>query len=92
MGHSVSADKRERQIVKRNSRNRGNMITLRKAMKKVSAEIETGKADPKATLSEAFKALDRAARKNAIPKKRADRKKSRLAKAIARAKAAAPKA
>jgi small subunit ribosomal protein S20 len=88
MGHSLSADKRERQNAKRNRRNRGNVITLRKAMKKINADILGGSADPKATLSEAFKALDRAARKNAIPKKRADRKKARLAKAMAKAKAA----
>ncbi len=94
MGHSVSANKRERQNLKRHRRNRGNVITLRKELKRVNAEISAGKADPKTTLSEAFRALDRAARKNAIPKKRADRKKSRLALAINRAKAAAsaPKA
>jgi small subunit ribosomal protein S20 len=93
MGHSLSADKRERQNLKRRHKNRGNQIALRKEMKRVTAEISTGKADPKKTLSEAFSALDRAARKNAIPKKRADRKKSRLALAIQRAKAApAPKA
>ena len=84
MGHSLSADKRERQNVKRHHRNRGNVIALRKAMKQADSAIKGGSADAK-TLSESFKALDRAARKNAIPKKRADRKKSRLALAVARA-------
>jgi small subunit ribosomal protein S20 len=88
MGHSLSADKRERQNLKRKHRNRGNMIKLRKEMKAVSAVIDSGKGDAK-TLSTGFKSLDRAARKNAIPKKRADRKKARLALAINRAKAAA---
>ncbi len=83
MGHSLSADKRERQNAKRQHRNRGNMIALRKTMKRVTAEISAGA--PPETLSTAFQALDRAARKNAIPKKRADRKKSRLAKAANRA-------
>jgi small subunit ribosomal protein S20 len=85
MGHSVSADKRERQNLKRAHRNRGNRNDLRRAMKKVEADVAGGK-DPKATLSAGFKALDRAARKNAIPKKRADRLKSRLALALNRAK------
>ena len=88
MGHSLSADKRERQNVKRNHRNRGNIITLRKEMKRIGSDIAGGKGDQK-TLNDAFKALDKAARKNAIPKKRADRKKSRLALAINRAKAQA---
>ncbi|HYG75028.1 MAG TPA: 30S ribosomal protein S20 [Planctomycetota bacterium] len=94
MGHSLSADKRERQNLKRRHRNRGNTIALKKELKRVTAEIATGKAaDPKAALSGAFKALDRAARKNTIPKKRADRKKSRLALAANRAAktAATPK-
>lgn len=87
MGHSLSADKRERQNLKRRHRNRGNLIALRKAMKTIAAEISAGKGDAK-TIATASKALDRAARKNAIPKKRADRKKSRLALAINRTKAA----
>jgi small subunit ribosomal protein S20 len=87
MGHSLSADKRERQNLKRRHRNRGNLIALRKAMKTITADIAGGKGDAK-TIAAASKALDRAARKNAIPKKRADRKKSRLALAINRAKAA----
>jgi small subunit ribosomal protein S20 len=88
MGHSLSADKRERQNLKRNRRNKGNKIVLRKEIKRIKSEIESGKADPKKTLSEGFSALDSAARKNAIPKKRADRLKSRMALAINRANAA----
>jgi len=88
MGHSVSADKRERQNLKNRSRNRDNRTTLRRELKKIDAAIETGGADQK-QLSAAFKALDLAARKNAIPKKRADRKKSRLALALNRAAAKA---
>ena len=88
MGHSLSADKRERQNLQRRHRNRGNMIALRKEMKGISAAISAGQADSKETLARAYKALDRAARKNAIPKKRANRKKARLALAIQRAQAA----
>lgn len=89
MGHSLSADKRERQNFKRRRRNRENLGTLRKEMKRINADVEKGPADPKKTLSEAFHTLDRAARKNTIPKKRADRKKARLALALNRARAAA---
>lgn len=85
MGHSLSADKRERQNITRRSRNRGNLIRLRKEMKRINLEVAAGAADPKKSLSAGFKALDLAARKNAIPKKRADRIKSRLALALNRA-------
>jgi small subunit ribosomal protein S20 len=91
MGHSVSADKRERQNLKRAHKNRGNRNDLRRAMKKVEADVAAG-TDPKATLAAGFKALDKAARKSAIPKKRADRLKSRLALALNRAKKAPAKA
>lgn len=87
MGHSNSADKRERQNAKRRLINRDNRSALRKELKRIGGSIEAGSADPKKTLSEAFKALDKAARKNAIPKKRADRKKSRIALALNKMKA-----
>jgi small subunit ribosomal protein S20 len=87
MGHSLSADKRERQNAKRRFRNRGNAIVLKKQLKAIGAKLGDGSADQK-TLAEGFKALDVAARKNAIPKKRASRKKARLALALNRAKAA----
>jgi small subunit ribosomal protein S20 len=88
MGHSLSASKRERQNVKRRKRNRANVGVLRQELKRVRAELETGPADGQQALSAAFKALDRAARKNAIPKKRADRKKARMALVLKRALAA----
>jgi ribosomal protein S20 len=91
MGHSLSADKRERQNLKRRHKNRGNMIVLRKTMKSVTAAISAGGADALGALAKGFQALDRATRKNAIPKKRADRKKARLALALARS-AKTPKA
>ncbi|MCY3022177.1 MAG: 30S ribosomal protein S20 [Planctomycetota bacterium] len=90
MGHSLSADKRERQNIKRRRLNRGNMIALRKAVKGVLAAASAGNADPKALLAKAYAALDRAARKHAIPKKRANRKKARIALALNRAQKSAP--
>ena len=88
MGHSLSASKRERQNLKNRQRNRTNLSTLRVEMKRVQAEIAGGTAEPVKSLAAAFKALDLAARKHAIPKKRADRKKSRMALALKRAQAA----
>lgn len=85
MGHSISADKRERQNIKRAARNRANRTVLRREIKRIGTVIAAGGADVKKTLSEGFSVFDTAARKNAIPKKRADRKKSRLALALNRA-------
>lgn len=92
MGHSLSADKRERQNVKRAHKNRVNRTALRKETKRIGAAIAAGSVDVPKTLAEGFKAYDLAARKNAIPKKRADRKKSRLALALNRAAKAPAKA
>jgi small subunit ribosomal protein S20 len=61
--------------------------SMRTAVKDVRASI--AKKDEKATkkeLSLAFKALDKAAKRGVIKKGTADRKKSRLAKAIAKMK------
>ena len=87
-----SARKRERQNLKLRRRNRGNMIALRKELKRVSAAIAGGGADAQASLAKGYSMLDRAARKHAIPKKRADRKKARLALALARAGKSVPTA
>ena len=57
MGHSLSADKRERQNLKRRARNRYNAVALKKSMKTFTAAVAEGKADKK-TLDSAFKALD----------------------------------
>jgi small subunit ribosomal protein S20 len=59
--------------------------TMKEAVKTVRASI--AKKDTKATKSElslAFKALDKAAKRGVIKKGTADRKKSRLAKALAK--------
>lgn len=58
-----------------------------KAMKEVVKEVRTlvaakDKKSAESLLSKAFKAIDKAAKGNTIKKNTADRKKSRLAKAI----------
>ena len=79
MGQSLSADKRERQNVARREFNKLNRRTLKKELKAFEEELKDQPAKAKESLGKIFSALDRAVRKNAIPKGRADRKKARLA-------------
>lgn len=59
--------------------------TMKEAVKAVRSEIVSKDFKPtKTTLSAAFKALDKAAKRGTIKKGTANRKKSRLAKAIAK--------
>lgn len=90
MGHSLSADKRERQNVVRAQRNKLNRSTLKKELKNFDKLLREKPAEAGKALSKVWSALDRAARKNAIPKARADRKKARLALAVQRVKSSAP--
>ncbi|MBI3829206.1 MAG: 30S ribosomal protein S20 [Planctomycetes bacterium] len=92
MGHSLSADKRERQNVVRALHNKLNRSTLKKELKTFDKVLKEKPADAQTALSKVWSALDRAARKNAIPKARADRKKARLALAVERLKTASKSA
>ncbi|MCX7803864.1 MAG: 30S ribosomal protein S20 [Planctomycetota bacterium] len=80
-----SAMKRVRQNKRRRLRNRMNRSALRTAMRRFAEAVKAGPEQAKVALPDAFRALDVAARKGAIPKKRADRKKARLALMAARA-------
>lgn len=79
-----SAKKRMRQAKRATAGNRQQRSQLRTALKKVRAA--TGEA-ASAAYQEAVKLLDRAGRKNLIHRNTASRQKSRLAKAINKAKA-----
>jgi small subunit ribosomal protein S20 len=79
MAHTSSAFKRQRQDEKRRERNRANKSTLKKELKSFEKDLKANPAEAPKLLAKISSALDRAARKNAIPKGRADRKKSRLA-------------
>ena len=87
MGHSISATKRERQNETRRQRNITTRVSLKKELKKFEKTVRENPAKAAEALSEIQGHLDRAARKNAIPKGRADRKKARLALFILRVKA-----
>jgi small subunit ribosomal protein S20 len=81
-----SCEKRIRQDKKKNPYNRAVKSSVRTATKKFLTA-------PEADADELYKAvaseLDRAAKKGVIPRKRADRRKSRLAKQLNKRKAAA---
>jgi small subunit ribosomal protein S20 len=82
MANHASAEKRNRQRIKRTDRNRAAKSALRTELKKARAAI---KGAPEAGASAARMAasvLDSTASKGIIPKKRASRLKSRLAAAL----------
>ena len=81
-----SAKKRMRQAKVATARNRTQRSQLRTAVKKVRS---TTGSDADTAFLEAQTLIDRAGRKNLIHRNTAARQKSRLAKAINRAKAAA---
>ena len=86
MPQHKSNEKRMRTSKKENARNRAVKSTLKTVTKKVHS---VAPADAEAAYREAASELDRAAKKGIIPRRRADRKKSRLALAVNKAKAAA---
>lgn len=87
MARHKSAQKRARQDVKRRERNRTIRTRTRGVVKALRSEIESGGAGLEAKLRGAEGALRRAATKGVIPKRRASRQVSRLAKAANRANA-----
>jgi len=86
MPHHKSAAKRMRTSEKARQRNRAVKSTVKSALKKFE---ESPVAEAAEALRQAAAELDRAAKKGVIPKGRADRKKSRLARKTNRDAAAA---
>ncbi len=83
MANHPSADKRNRQRIKRTLRNRGIKAAVRTQVKTVRVAIAS--KDPAAAekaLHQASIAIAKAASKGAVPKKAASRKVSRLAAAV----------
>jgi small subunit ribosomal protein S20 len=80
MPQHKSCKKRMRTSRKRNEYNRAVKSTVKTHMKKLDA---ADGENAEATYREIASQLDRAAKKGVIPKKRADRRKSRLAKQVA---------
>lgn len=89
MPNKKSAAKRVRQNEKRRIRNRAKRSDMRSAVKDVNSAIAGGSVENlEKLLSEAQSKLGKAAKTNLIKKEKASRVTSRLAKAIAKAKAA----
>jgi small subunit ribosomal protein S20 len=98
MATHASAEKRNRQRIKRTARNRAAKSSLRTEVKKARGTIAAtqvhegspGKpsaapvplADAAKAVNIAWSALDRAAAKGIVPRRRADRVKGRLAAAL----------
>jgi len=87
MANHPSALKRERQAQKRRLRNRAAVSAIKTSVKKLTSALsDSGAADEvKASFTAAVSTLDRAAVKGIIPKKRASRKVSRLARQVNKA-------
>lgn len=87
MPNTKSAIKAARQNIKRRVANLKNLDSIREATKKLKKFATAGKADDaKKALSQAFAALDKAAKKHIIHTNTAARKKSRLSKLISKLK------
>lgn len=83
MANTASADKKNRQRIKRRARNLYHLTTMRTYVKRVrNAVADSDAAAAKDALGEALSQLDRAAQKGAITKQTAARAKSRLTLAV----------
>ena len=87
MPNTKSAIKAARQNIRRRAVNLAVLEKIKKAIKQVRKLATAGKLDDaKKSLTAAFAALDKAAKKHIIHKNKASRLKSRLSKLIAKAK------
>lgn len=84
-----SAQKRHRQSLKRRLRNRSKKSTIKTYTKKAVDAVNTGAEDALSLQQQAESLIDKAAKGSTLHKRAAARKKSRLARAINKAKAAA---
>lgn len=82
MANHASAEKRNRQRIKRTARNRAAKSALRTSVKKARTAIKQTLAEAAAVVKSAASALDKAATKGTIPARRASRLKSRIAAAL----------
>ncbi len=93
MAHSLSAKKRIRQSLKRRARNRARKESVKQQMKTVLSAITAGDLNKAETeFRTATKRLDQVAAKGTIHKNTAARRRSRLARKLNAARAAASSA
>ncbi len=87
MANVASAEKRNRQRIKRRARNQFHLSTMRTYVKRVRTAVEAKDGKAADLLKAAIKVIDKAASKGVIDKKAASRKISRLTKSLNRANA-----
>jgi len=88
MANTKSAAKSARQSVRRRERNAGVITALKSEQKKLRKALGEGKSDvAKAGLTKLSSSLDKAAKRGIIHPNAANRRKSRLNKALAAKKA-----
>ncbi len=88
MANVPSAEKRNRQRLKRRARNITHLTTLRTYVKRVRTALAAKDNDKAvAALAQATRVIDKAAQKGVIDRKTASRKISRLTLAVRRASA-----
>ena len=85
MANHPSAEKRNRQRIRRRERNQAQVSRVRTFVKRAEAEIAS--ADGKVDIKEAVRLLDKAAQKGIVKRKTASRKISRLTRAATNASA-----
>jgi small subunit ribosomal protein S20 len=83
----ASAEKRNRQRIKRRARNQFHLSTMRTYVKRVRTAIEAKDGKAADLLKAAIAVIDKAASKGVIDKKSASRKISRLTKTLNRTNA-----
>ena len=87
MPNTKSAERRMRNSARKQTQNRSTASRLHSLEKKYSVSLKAGKKDDAtAAFRAAISAWDKAAKTGAVPKARADRKKSRLALQLAKVK------
>lgn len=93
MAHSLSAQKRVRQTLKRNARNRARKEAVKVQLKSYTTALHAGDiATAEVELKKTVAKLDKTAAKNTIHKKTAARRRSRLTKKLNAVKAGKAKA
>jgi small subunit ribosomal protein S20 len=80
-----SAEKRNRQRIRRRQRNLMHLTRVRTLVKRVRAELASGEGKAAEALKQAVQMIDRAAQKGVLKRETASRKISRLTKAVAQA-------
>ena len=85
MANVPSAEKRNRQRIRRRQRNLNHLTRVRTYVKRVQAVVDSGAKDASVNdlLKTAVQLIDKAAQKGVIKRETASRKISRLTKAVA---------